>query len=196
LVAQPPDAALGALERQAGLTRDEVGQPRGLAEVGAARAAPALAQLGSQRRLAGDYLVAGGATRPERLTHPAGIARVAQQQQPQQAAAGAAPGRTLEPRHPERREERVVVRRQACVQACVEPGMARPSSRRGNRDHLVRDARRDVVLEDPLPQDAPLDAAARVEQEHDPPPADLLPRLLLGRLRHPHRYYADWPSAG
>src|SRR5262249_37458017 len=161
LVAQPADATLRALERQAGLTRDEVGEPRGLAEVGAARAAPALTQLGSQRRLAGDHLVARGAARPERLTHPAGIARVAHQQQPQQATAGAAPGRTLEPRHPERREERVVGGGQTRVQARVEPGMARSPSRRGDRDHLVRNARRDVVLEDPLPEDAPLEAAAR-----------------------------------
>ena len=81
LVAQPPDAPLGALEGQRGLAGDEVGEARRLAQIGATGTPPALAQLGHRRGLTGDHLVARRVAGADGLTDATGVARVAQQQQ-------------------------------------------------------------------------------------------------------------------
>ena len=96
LVARAAQRALGALEREHRLARDELGEPRGLGEIGAAGAAPALAQLGDGRRLARDDAAAIGlAAQDQPLVQRSGIARIAQQDQIARQHACAASSRLL-----------------------------------------------------------------------------------------------------
>src|SRR5205807_5961789 len=79
LVASTAEPAFRALECERCLPRDEVREPGGVRDVGAARAPPALAQLRGRRRLARDDAAAVWVP-PEhpRLAEPSRVARVAE----------------------------------------------------------------------------------------------------------------------
>src|SRR5207253_4100211 len=127
LVARAAEPALGALERERRLPRDEVREPGGVRDVGAARAPPALAQLRGRRRLARDDAAAVRVP-PEhpRLAEPSRVARVAEGQELSEARG---PHPVLLGRQPgdaQRGEQRVVADGKPRLQPRIDAPRAPP----------------------------------------------------------------------
>ncbi len=184
LVAGPAEAALGALEGERRLQRDEVGEPRRLRRIGAAGELPALAELRERRRLTCDDAAAlrVAAEHPP-LAKPAGVARVAGREQVAEARPVHAVDLRRLPRDPERRHQRIVADREAGLELRVEAAPPSAAARGRDGDRLDGAVRRvgGTVLDDPTLQHLPLEAARRVEQEDDRPPLRPRPRRIFGR---------------
>src|SRR5262249_28696066 len=189
--ARPAPPPLRALQRQSGLPGDEDGETGRLPEIGAAGAPPALAQLRRGSGLSGDHLVARRMPGADGLSHASGVTRIAEEQELEEAPTRAATRGSRKPCDAQRGEHGVIVGGEAGFQPRVHR-RGRAAAGGGDRNGLVRDARRDVMLLDPSPQDAELGTAGGVEQEDAPPAADLLALLSLRRGGHcPAGYYAE-----
>ena len=117
LVARAAQAALGALERERGLARDELGEAGGLADRAAHRVPPALAQLARGRGLARhDPAAVELAPRDPALAQRVRIARIAAQQI-DEARAALAVALARKPRDAQRREQRIAVAGRAAPRA-------------------------------------------------------------------------------
>ena len=125
LVTRTAQAALGALERQRGLSRDELGEPGGLRPVGSSRTAPALAQLGQGCRFAGDDAAPVRVRRKtQRSPQPARIARIAKRDQVPQASHPNSSDLLGLPRDAQRGQQRVIGCGDAGLESRVEPRLA------------------------------------------------------------------------
>ena len=169
LVARAAQRALGALEREHRLARDELGEARRLREIGAAGAAPALAQLGDRsparpRRCGSDRAPgagsAAGAALRDRADRAAGSDRAAARCAGRRASWAARPRAAA--RAAPRRRTRGRPRARAASVACADAATAGGAPRRSR-------ARPDVgrpTAFDPGAQQALLERARGVEQEH------------------------------
>ncbi len=182
LVARAAKSALGPLERERRLQRDEVREPGRLRGVGAARELPTLAQLRERRRLARDDAAALRVTPQDPgLTKTAGVTRIAARQQVAESGAVEAVDLRWLPCDSQWRHQRVVTDREPALELGIEPGAPAAAARRRNRNGLDAfggDAL-GFVLRDPAFEHTPFEAARGVEQKDDRPRLETRPCGVL-----------------
>ena len=166
LVARAAQTALGALERERGLARDELGEAGGLADRAAHRLPPALAQLARGRGLARhDPAAVELAPRDPALAQRVRIARIAAHQI-DEARAALAVALARKPRDAQRREQRIAVAGELRLEL-RDRHAAAAAARRGDVERVPSLCGRAfrAVARDPRQQHPALEPARGVEQK-------------------------------
>ncbi len=182
LVTRPSHPPLGALERERRLLPHELRESDRLGLVEAAGRRPALTQIRGEGRLAGDQQTAVRLPpRHDRLAQPVRISGIPRQQEAEEARLAGAISKRGEPDDPQRRHQRVAPGREGGRESGLEGGIrrvrivtpARRSPPPGARDlhdfmglgpPLFR-----PIRGDPGVDQAPLDAARRLDEKDDAP---------------------------